>query len=260
METTQAPKLPITITALALVATSGLVAQFLAAEGAFDLVQRGPAYSFAAALLIEASVVVDALVLARSRNPLALVGLIIALIVSGIYNYILAASSTDLGLVPLLALAIGPLAALASIGLALGEEIYAYEERLAAWHEEQRQTQAQTSAQQRRRKREEHEARRRLELRHYELQLKDERAAQRRARAATDRTLTEHSDSDRTPTGHSDNGRTLDRTWPDKAAFLSDNDRPDNLNAQQLAAMTGISTRSARRWLADARKIERGKS
>jgi hypothetical protein len=41
----------------------------------------------------------------------------------------------------------------------------------------------------------------------------------------------------------------IDRRWPDKAAFLSDVDRPVGLTSGELSAMAGISPRTARRWL-----------
>lgn len=130
------PSLPLTIPILALVAVAGLVAQFLAAEAAFSLIAQSGIHAFAAALLIESAVVVDALVAARSRNPLAIIGLVIALLASGVYNYMLAAhADTSLNMVELVALAIGPLAALASIGLVLGEEVYDYESTRQKWQD-----------------------------------------------------------------------------------------------------------------------------
>lgn len=41
--------------------------------------------------------------------------------------------------------------------------------------------------------------------------------------------------------------------WPDKAAFVTDTDRPDGLTTNQLAEMAGIAPRTARRWLAAVR-------
>lgn len=130
------PSLPLTIPILSIVAIAGLIAQFLAAEAAFSLIAQSGVHAFAAAFLIESAVVVDALVAARSRNPLAIIGLVIALLASGVYNYMLAAhADATLNIFELVALAIGPLAALASIGLVLGEEIYEYESAHQKWQD-----------------------------------------------------------------------------------------------------------------------------
>jgi hypothetical protein len=255
------PKTPVTIYALALVAVAGLVAQFLAAENAFALVGRGLAYSVAAALLIETAVVVDGLVFARSRHPVAGAGLLIALAVSGIYNYAQAhAAAPELHPLVLSALAVGPLAALVSVGLALGEELYHYEQSLTEWEAEQHKAELlkrrEREARTRQRQQLDEQERafeRELDRRRLEHKLKEERLATRRRERWERRTMTGQMTDDRTVTGQMAGNRTDGRRWPDKDAFLSDPDRPDDLTAGQLSEMAGVSGRTARRWLAEVR-------
>lgn len=246
------PNRPSTIPALALVALAGLVAQFLAARAAFALVSSDSFHPFFAALLIEAAVVADALATSRTRNEIALGGLILALVVSAIYNYAAAHSvAPDLHQVVKIALAVGPVLALASVGLALGEEVWRYEERVVEWQVQQDAAQAQAD-----------EDRRRFEREQAALDREHERKEQRRARLAQQKLERELALSDqvspggqpdRTLTGQGASDRSPVPRWPDKGAFLADTDRPEDLTYESLAEMAGVSQRTARRWLAAAR-------
>ncbi len=130
---TNKPPLPVTIPVLTVVVVVGLVAQFLAAWAAFELV-FSPAHAFFAAALIESMVAVEALATARTRSEVALVGLVLGLATSLVYNYAAADDAApDLNVIVKVALALGPVLALASLGLALGEEIWRYEQALDTW-------------------------------------------------------------------------------------------------------------------------------
>ena len=69
-----------------------LFTMFLAARYAFGQVMENEAQVFAAALLIEASMIVEAVTIVRARawkaNIPALIGLIVSILVSGTYNYV----------------------------------------------------------------------------------------------------------------------------------------------------------------------------
>jgi hypothetical protein len=219
------PNPSITIYLLTITAAAGLVAQFLAARAAFALITSNPIQPIAAAALIELAAVIDALVLARSRNPLAGAGLIVALVVSATYNYTQAAAAANgLSTWQLYTLSIGPLAALVTIALALGQELRNHADDLAAWHqirEDQRKD-----------------------------QLDYDRHEERLARRRDERWL--RTQPDRTPTDNGTGDRSPVPKWPDKHAYLSDPDRPTDLTAGQLAELTGRTTRTARRWISDA--------
>jgi len=204
------PSSPITVYILAPVVLIGLAALFLAARAAFSTI-AGREQSIAAALLIEAGTVSEALAFARSRNRIAGAALIISFSVSLSYNVTQAHDARpDLVTWQLAAFGAGPLSALTFISLALGEELRIHAQHVAAW-----------------RAHHEHKA----DLR--------QRRQERR---------------DRSLTGQAAIDRPVDRRWPDKTAFLSDNGRPHDLTAVELAKLTGVSERTARRWLAEARK------
>ena len=204
--------MPITIPLLALVAASGLVALFLAARAAFATV-AGPQQAVAAALLIEAGAIVEAVTFARSRNWLAGVGLAIMFAVSATYNYTQAHDARpELLWWQLAALALGPLSALTFISLALGTELRKHNQRTEAERAEEVAYQ----------RHEEALARRRAERREYKAV---------------------------TVTGQMTDSVTDVPRWQDKQAFLDDTDRPDDLTIERLAKMSGRSERTARRWL-----------
>ena len=204
-----------------MVVLAGLVALFLAARAAFDTIGT-PAQAVAAALLIEAGTVTEAVAVSKSRNRVAAVGLAIGFLVSVSYNVTQALDARpDLAPWQLLAFGVGPLSALVVISLALGEELRLYGQRVDEW----------TAGR-------EHEgqlALRRQEGREWKL-LKHERGL------LPVRTVTGQVEFDRALTGR----------WPDKATFLSDADRPADLDVVTLAAVTGRSVRTARRWMAEA--------
>lgn len=122
---------------LLFITVGGLVALFLAAYHAFQLV-ASPPQAFFAALLIEVGLVVEAIALInRPRTFFPWAGLIIGFIVSGSYNYTQAAKAGQgLGGFELLALAFGPLSALAFVSLTLGNELRAYQEKGAEWEKD----------------------------------------------------------------------------------------------------------------------------
>jgi hypothetical protein len=260
------PTKPITIYPLALVAVAGLAAQFLAARSAFDLITSNPYHSIAAALLIEAATVVEALVFVRSRNAWAALGLVLTVIVSATYNYVQAVNA-DAGLSSwqLIAMAVGPLAALVSVGLALGDELRRYENALMEWRLEQEAI-AQEEADLLRRAtlkaeraaQDEMRWQRQLEQRRLEAelerqaqlqatQLREEGLARRRAERA------ERKKTDTTKTRHESDRMTDAPRWRDMAHFLNDTDRPDDLKPPRIAELAQVSLRTAQRWKKMAR-------
>lgn len=276
---TQQPKVPLTVWTLTLVAASGLVAQFLAARAALDQVLTSSWHSGAAAILIEAVAVIDALVLMRSRNWAAIPGLVVALLVSGTYNYIQAeAAQPEWGWWRLGTVAVGPLAALFSVGLVLGQELYDHRWRLAEWEAERLSLEVQAQrkrdvkqASKHRAQEDERQWQRRLEYEREQARIRREDAEQaerlkeerlvtrRRERREAKRMVTGQGDGDRTVTGQvSEDGR----TWPDKAAFLAEMaGRPDllaDLTGEDVARRGGVGERTGRRWIAEARLVTVG--
>lgn len=218
------PSPPLTVYLLAAVVVAGLVALFLAARAAFATIGT-PAQAIAAALLIEAGTVTEAVAVSRSRNRVAAVGLVIGFAVSVSYNVTQALDARpDLAPWQLVAFGVGPLSALVVISLALGEELRLYGERVDDW----------TAGR-------EHAgrlARRRQERREWKLVEAERGLLPERTRADT--------------SGHDGLVRSLSGRWPDKRAFLSDSDRPADLDAVTLAEVTGRSVRTARRWMAES--------
>lgn len=215
------PSVPVTVWVLSAVVGSGLVALFLAARAAFGS-YAGREQAVAAALLIEAGTVVEALALARSRNRIAGGALAVSYLVSLSYNYTQVHDARPgLAVWQLVAFAAGPLSALTFISLALGEELRLYGERVAEWS---------------------------AGVEHREdLRIRREERRQERLKRL---------ELGRSASGQRPNGRTGDRHWPDKGSFVADSDRPRDLSAVELAAMTGQSVRNARRWLAAAREYD----
>lgn len=112
----------------------GLTALFFAAYHAFSLV-ASPPQAFFAALLIEVGLAVEAIALInRPKSIPPWVGLAIGFFVSGTYNYTQAERAGEgLGGLELFALAFGPLSALAFVSLTLGNELRAYQGKIAEW-------------------------------------------------------------------------------------------------------------------------------
>lgn len=212
------PRPPVTVWVLSGVTVAGLVALFLAARSAFGMV-ASPAQATAAAVLIEAGTIVEALSFARSRNRVALVALGISFVVSATYNVTQAVNAgAGLAWWQVLALGLGPLSALVFISLTLGEELRLYGRRVDEWRDgvEHRRDLAL----------------KRSERREWKLQgLQMERFGVRALSAGGDN----------------------DRRWSDRAAFMADGDRPSDLTAVELSDLAGISERTARRWLAVVR-------
>lgn len=265
------PSRPITVIPLALVACAGLVAQFMAARSAFDLITASPAHSIAAAMLIEAATVVEALVFVRSGNRWAAGGLGLTMAVSATYNYTQASNAgAGLGEWQLVAMSIGPLAALVSVGLALGDELRKYESVLVEWRAVQDEIAQDEAAALRREtiqaeRQVEDERRWQRQLEQQRLaaeferqaqlqasQLKEEGLALRRAERAS-RQEKKQATPDATLTQQGDNGATSTRRWADKAAFVADTDRPVTLTTRQLCDLAQVSPRTAQRWLAAVR-------
>lgn len=128
------PRPQVQLWLLLFITIGGLIALFLAAYHAFQLV-ASPPQAFFAALLIEVGLVVEAIALInRPKTFFPWAGLIIGFIVSGSYNYTQAAKAGQgLGGFELFALAFGPLSALAFVSLTLGNELRAYQEKGAEW-------------------------------------------------------------------------------------------------------------------------------
>jgi hypothetical protein len=128
------PKPQVQLWLLLFITIGGLIALFLAAYHAFQLV-ASPPQAFFAALLIEVGLVVEAIALInRPKTWYPWAGLIIGFLVSGTYNYTQAAKAgQDLSGLELFALAFGPLSALAFVSLTLGNELRAYQEKGTEW-------------------------------------------------------------------------------------------------------------------------------
>lgn len=267
----QRPRPPITVIALIIVAVAGLFTQFLAAETAFALIGRTTLYSIFAALLIELAIVVDAIVVARNRNIIALAGLIIAMVVSAVYNYTLAdLSSTDyvLRIWQKLALALGPLFALAAIGLALGEELYKYSLQLDAYEQDQEAYQA--SLREEGHERNQHQQRlardqlafdREQSRERAQFKMREEQLATRRAeRWARKEKAAQHipQDNGREAPSPIDELLTvvphaLDSIDAYETACIQHPALAKRITPKQLAARIDQSQRTARRWVARTR-------
>lgn len=179
----QKPSVSIQLILIGCIAVSGLLALFIAAYHAFLLV-AAPPQAFFAALVIEAGLIVEALALISKPKTLPpWIGLIISYIVSGTYNFTQAAQAGGefLGIWELVALAFGPLSALAVVSLTFGNELRAYQDRVGQWEQnradwvEGERIRLEEIQQQREREREELEARTRQEQRELEAKQRQER-------------------------------------------------------------------------------------
>ena len=156
---TPKPKPSIVIYFLAVMVVVGLVAMFLAARYAFGQVMGNDAQAFAAALLIEASMIVEAITIVRARawkaNIPALIGLVVSILVSGTYNYVqVQHAGKAAGIVDtwqLTSLALGPLSALVFLAMAVGRELRSYEEAVSTWENERQDWQKKHDADERER-------------------------------------------------------------------------------------------------------------
>lgn len=201
----------------------GLVALFLAAFYAFSKVTEYFGQAVAAALLIEAGIIVEAILIIR-RNVLAVPGLVVSLAVSGTYNYIQAqhvgalngvTSAWQLG-----TLAIGPLSALVFLSLAIGHEIREQERRVVQW-EQDRQAWYEEQA----RKQE-------------EAELKERKRQERRE------------DRLRKVPGKLPEARQVSGNLPADWRQLSESDKEglQDMEASEIVTAFGVSARTARNW------------
>lgn len=130
------------LVALSIIAVCGLTALFFAAFASFRIATGNTSQAFFAALLIEVGLLVEALSLInRPKTLYPWLGLFIAFIVSGTYNWYQAHQHTlETGVIisgwTLFALAFGPLSALAAIALTMGSELREYQNKVSAWVED----------------------------------------------------------------------------------------------------------------------------
>lgn len=156
------PSLPPTALILAGMVIVGLIGLGIAAYAAFSFIGR-PAQALAFALIVEAGMISEALAIMR-RNWLSIPGLIVSLLVSGLYNYTQAARAGEFLTPPLTdpvqlaALSIGPLSAVLFLALAAGHELREHENAVKQW-EIDRQTWLDTQAEKAARRQERKEAR-----------------------------------------------------------------------------------------------------
>lgn len=139
--TIPAPAFPWVGAALGLAVGIGLAALFMAARKAFSLITDDETHALMLALLIEVSGVVEAVTLARAKakEDYWVTGgaTAFSLLVSGIYNYVMAeAGGRAHGVTDwwkLWPLALGPLVAVALLAYGLGKVLREYEDKKANW-------------------------------------------------------------------------------------------------------------------------------
>lgn len=137
--TIPAPKRSFAIYLLGVTVVIGVIALGLAAWSAFKVVNE-PAEAFFKAMLIEVSAIAEAVALARAKRRrdyiLPLLGMTVAVLVSGTYNYTQAAQSAGgktLTTIELYAIALGPLAAVSLLALNFGKALRDFEAAVAQW-------------------------------------------------------------------------------------------------------------------------------
>lgn len=141
---TTPPAWPIAAIVVAAVTGCGLIALFTSAISAFKQTTGNDFEAWAKALLIEASIVAEAIVIMRAggwgRRIIAALGMVVSLTVSITYNYVQAQSH---GLITdgwqLLTLSVGPVASMATLGLLLGHLVNEYEHAVAEFEETSKQ-------------------------------------------------------------------------------------------------------------------------
>lgn len=143
---TPRPKWGVAIYVLWAVVACGLLALFTSAKSAFGQTTDNGLESGAKALLIEASIVAEAIVLMRRVAPgwgqwakfiLAMLGMGVSITVSITYNYVQAQAHgaiTDTW--QLLTLSVGPVASMATLGLLLGYLLAEYESEVKKYENE----------------------------------------------------------------------------------------------------------------------------
>lgn len=130
------PSYPVTMWVLAAAVLLGLAGLGLVAYEVFSIMDSRPV-AVAFALVIELGAISEALSIIRRNRP-AIVGLLVSVAVSAVYNYTRgaqasAALSTPLGDMQLIALALGPLSATLFLALSLGHELREYDRRVQSW-------------------------------------------------------------------------------------------------------------------------------
>lgn len=130
------PAYPVTAKVLAAAVLLGLAGLGLVAYEVFRIMDSVPV-AIAFALVIELGAISEALSMIRKNRP-AMFGLLVSVLVSGVYNYTRGAQAsaslaTPLGDVQLIALALGPLSATLFLALSLGHELKEYDRRVQSW-------------------------------------------------------------------------------------------------------------------------------
>lgn len=246
---------------LSALAVAGLLALWLAAFAAFSNIASWP-QAAAASTLIEAGLIIEALAWMRWRSQFALTGLIASLLVSGTYNYLQADQAAEISLWPLLALALGPLVALATVALALGDALTQYQLSIDKWEAERsvwtaaRQTEldAEEARQQQRREDAEDEER--------GYRRKQDELARKRAEKRKTKSKPKVTESYRQPSA------TLPETvaaFPEtlaafREAVAEGAVSPDELTGKEIERLTEgtVKERTARNWLKPYRQAANG--
>lgn len=133
------PRPSLQLIALSTISICGLTALFFAAFASFRISTGNEVQAFFAALLIEVGLVVEAIALINKPKTIyPWVGLLIAFVVSGTYNWHQAHQHTivtrvEISSWTLFALAFGPLSALGAISLTLGSELREYQKTISSW-------------------------------------------------------------------------------------------------------------------------------
>lgn len=256
------PRLPVSLALISLLLVAGLVALFMAAYYAFSLVAHSPAQAFFAAVMIEAGMVIEAVVLVRAWGQrsswLALGGMAVSVVVSGTYNYIQARQVGALNGITggweLLTLALGPLLALAFMAANAGRELRAYEQQVAGWLADRQAWHDRITEQARLDTVAIEQARLQAELERERLRLEAERLAEvervkldvaerRRQERRLDRLARQSADA------LPDAQTRVQGTYDAFAAAQAERNGTGPLQAHEIMAQFGVARRTAYNWL-----------
>lgn len=278
------PRPPAQIWLLALLCGFGLIALWLAAYAAFQQI-AGPGQAFFAASLIEAGLIIEALAVMRFGNAWAKIGLLASFIVSGTYNYIQAnvAVAAEAGIKlstwPLLTLSLGPLVALASVSLALGDTLSRHQVAVERWEtdrakwlekreaeaaERQRQIDEQRAAWQRQQaekqaawERQQAEEQAAWDRQETERSRKRAERAEKERQKAADRPENQPEENGSRPAASGNLPAGLPVVPRDRDHFrqlvASGQIDPEQITGSQLAEACSISPRAGRDWLAEVK-------
>jgi hypothetical protein len=256
------PKPPVQISLLVALVCSGLIALWLAAYHAFQNVVSHSLQAVFAATLIEAGLVVDAMVAVKYDSLYAKIGLIIAIIVSATYNFVQASqvAAGRLDLWSLLTLALGPLSALVCVALALGDLVTQYQDDIAAWDAaiaEAKRKEAEAIAEEERKQAEEE---RNYQRKQAELARKRAERAERERKQAESTpepagTLPEGNGNAPEVAGTLPEGLPVVPESPEELRKLAESGAVDleTLTGSMLAPLIGYSERTARKWIESAK-------